>query len=171
VHYAGAESPGLLRKKTFMLLAHLDFFCGTLAPFLRASERPMAIACFLLLTVPPLPPLPDFKVPRFLRRIALRTVLLAAFPYLGIIVSSRYTINRGPLCFRWNDSGRSSKRNYVAGLSSRQPVAQARPWASRVGLHELFDQRAGDVADGDVGFLYALRVCRRDIEEEIDFGG
>jgi hypothetical protein len=54
----------------------------------------MAMACFLLLTVPPLPPLPDFNVPRFLRRMALRTVLLAAFPYLGIAVSSKHKINR-----------------------------------------------------------------------------
>jgi hypothetical protein len=40
------------------------------------------MACLRLLTVPPLPPRPDFKVPRFLRRIALATVLPAAFPYL-----------------------------------------------------------------------------------------
>jgi hypothetical protein len=40
------------------------------------------MACIRLLTVPPLPPRPDFKVPRFLRRIALATVLPAAFPYL-----------------------------------------------------------------------------------------
>jgi hypothetical protein len=45
----------------------------------------MAIACFRLLTVPPLPPFPDFKVPRFLRRSALRTDLPAAFPYLAIL--------------------------------------------------------------------------------------
>jgi hypothetical protein len=44
----------------------------------------MAIACDRLFTRPPLPPLPDFKVPRFLRLIALFTVLLAARPYLGI---------------------------------------------------------------------------------------
>ena len=47
----------------------------------------MAIACFRLFTVPPLPPFPDFKVPRFLRRIALLTDLPAAFPYLAILVS------------------------------------------------------------------------------------
>ena len=79
--------------------SQLDFFRGTLAPFLRASERPMAMACFLLLTVPPLPPLPDFNVPRFLRRIALPTVLLAAFPYLGMVVSSRHNINLGAQAF------------------------------------------------------------------------
>jgi hypothetical protein len=65
----------------------LDFFLGTLAPFLRASERPMAIACFLLFTVPPFPPFPDFKVPLFLRRIALRTDFCADLPYLAITFS------------------------------------------------------------------------------------
>ena len=30
-----------------------DFFFGTLAPFFRASERPMAIACSRLVTLPP----------------------------------------------------------------------------------------------------------------------
>ena len=39
----------------------LDRFFGTLAPFLRASERPIAIACFLLLTF--LPDLPLLSVP------------------------------------------------------------------------------------------------------------
>src|ERR1700687_6176132 len=58
------------------------FFLGTLAPFLRASERPIAIACFRLVTLPPLPPLPDRRVPRFSRRNALPTALPAASPYL-----------------------------------------------------------------------------------------
>jgi hypothetical protein len=61
-----------------------DFFRGTLAPFFRASDRPMAIACLRLLTRPPFPPLPDFKVPCFLRRMALLTLFPAAFPYCGI---------------------------------------------------------------------------------------
>jgi len=60
----------------------LAFFFGTLAPLLRASDRPMAIACFLLVTFPPLPPLPELRVPFFLRRMALATFLPAAFPYL-----------------------------------------------------------------------------------------
>jgi len=33
-------------------------------PSRRASESPIAIACLRLLTVPPLPPLPLFNVPR-----------------------------------------------------------------------------------------------------------
>ena len=45
----------------------------------------MAIACFLFLTVPPLPRLPDFRVLCFLRLIALATVFCAVFPYLAIV--------------------------------------------------------------------------------------
>jgi hypothetical protein len=62
----------------------------------------MAMVRFLLLTVPPLPPLPDFNVPRFLRRIALPTVLLAAFPYLGMVMSSKDNIDRGAYAFDGN---------------------------------------------------------------------
>ena len=59
-----------------------DFlFRGTFAPFFRASDRPIAIACFRLLTFPPLPPLPDLSVPLFRRCIALLTRLLADLPY------------------------------------------------------------------------------------------
>ena len=54
---------------------------GTFAPFFRASDNPIAIACLRLFTRPPLPPLPLFSVPFFLRRIALPTLLLAARPY------------------------------------------------------------------------------------------
>ena len=60
-----------LNKKTpngvFTLFCYLlfleDFFFGTLAPFLRASESPMATACFRLVTF--LPDLPLFNVPFF----------------------------------------------------------------------------------------------------------
>jgi hypothetical protein len=61
----------------------LDFFFGgTFAPFSRASDNPIAIACLRLLTLPPLPPFPERSVPLFLRRMALSTLLLAALPYL-----------------------------------------------------------------------------------------
>src|SRR5689334_11236872 len=55
---------------------------GTFAPFFRASERPIAIACLRLLTLPPCPLLPRFRVPRFRRCIALLTLLLAPREYL-----------------------------------------------------------------------------------------
>jgi hypothetical protein len=53
------------------------FFRGTFAPFFRASESPMAIACLRLFTFLPLP---LFSVPRFRRRIALPTDFDAPFP-------------------------------------------------------------------------------------------
>jgi hypothetical protein len=54
---------------------------GTFAPFFRASERPIAIACFRLFTFPPRPPGPERSVPRFFRRMALATRFDAAAPY------------------------------------------------------------------------------------------
>ena len=55
---------------------------GTLAPFLRASESPIAIAWARLFTVPPCPDFPLFSVPFFRRCMALSTDLEAASPYL-----------------------------------------------------------------------------------------
>ena len=65
------------RQRFFLLLLLERGFLGTLAPFFRASERPMAMACFRLFTLPPRPFLPRLRVPRLRRRIALLTVLLA----------------------------------------------------------------------------------------------
>jgi hypothetical protein len=53
---------------------------GTFAPFSRASERPIAIACFRLVTRPPCPDFPLFNVPDFRRLMALSTDLDAALP-------------------------------------------------------------------------------------------
>src|SRR5579862_6295884 len=60
-------------------------FFGTLAPFFRASESPIAMACLRLFTTPPLPPLPERSVPFFSRRTALSTDLPAALPYLRLL--------------------------------------------------------------------------------------
>jgi hypothetical protein len=64
----------------------LDFFLrGTFAPERRASDSPMAIACFLLLTFWPERPLRN--VP-FLRSCIARFTLLPAFlPYRAILIS------------------------------------------------------------------------------------
>ena len=59
-----------------------DFFRGTVAPSLRASDKPIAIACFLLVTFFPERPL--FNVPCFLSCIAFSTFFDAFFPYLAI---------------------------------------------------------------------------------------
>jgi hypothetical protein len=61
---------------------------GTFAPFSRASLRPMAIACFSLVTF--LPVL-LFSVPLFLRRIADSTLFDAAFPYFAMGLTSGRT--------------------------------------------------------------------------------
>jgi hypothetical protein len=55
---------------------------GTLAPFFRASDKPIAIACFRLFTVFPLRP--DLSVPFLRRRIALSTRFEAALPYFRL---------------------------------------------------------------------------------------
>jgi hypothetical protein len=54
---------------------------GTFAPFSRASESPIAIACLRLFTAPPCPAFPRFSVPRLRRRIALSTLFPAAREY------------------------------------------------------------------------------------------
>jgi hypothetical protein len=50
--------PSSLRvaAESVLLLGYAAFFLGTLAPFFRASESPIAIACLRLFTLPPLPP-------------------------------------------------------------------------------------------------------------------
>src|ERR1700716_3193433 len=74
------ESSQLFFDFDLLLLLRL----GTFLPFLRASERPMAIACLRLFTVPPLPPLPLFSVPFLRRRMALFTSLPALRAYLAM---------------------------------------------------------------------------------------
>lgn len=55
------------------LPSNQDFFFGTFLPFFLALERPMAIACFWLLTLPPRPPLPVFASLFLYRRISFLT--------------------------------------------------------------------------------------------------
>ena len=82
------DEPFLEEERFPPVLRELDFLeellRGTFAPFFRASESPMAIACLRLFTVPPFPPRPLFSVPFFRRRIALPTLLLAARPYFRV---------------------------------------------------------------------------------------
>ena len=92
---------------------------GTFAPFFRASERPMAIACFRLFTVPPLPPGPLLSVPFFRRRIALPTLLLAARPYFRLpdLPPDFFLVAISPPCvtgvFDNVDAGAGCKRDAV----------------------------------------------------------
>ena len=63
----------------FALLFFADDFFGTLAPSLRASDNPIAMACFRLVTFLPLRPL--FSVPLFFSRIVRATFFCAFGPY------------------------------------------------------------------------------------------
>ena len=78
-----------------------DFLRGTLAPAFRASERPIAIACFRLLTF--FPELPDLSVPRFILRISRLTAVPAFFEYflyflpLDFLVDIETLLNRSTI--------------------------------------------------------------------------
>ena len=71
--------PDLRLLEDFRLL--LLFFFGTFLPFFRASESPIAIACFRLFTLPPLPLL---SVPFFFLCMARFTSLPALREYFAI---------------------------------------------------------------------------------------
>lgn len=75
----------LFRPRAVERLAVL-FLAGTFLPFLRASESPIAIACWRLFTFPPLPPLPFLSVPDLRLLTALFTSLLADFEYLRAMI-------------------------------------------------------------------------------------
>ena len=60
------------------------FLVGTLAPFSRTSDQPIAIACLGDVTFLPLRPL--FSFPSFISCIAVSTFLPAAFEYFAIWV-------------------------------------------------------------------------------------
>jgi hypothetical protein len=66
-------------------LPEAAFFLGTFAPARRASESPIAIACFRLVTF--FPDFPLFKVPLFCSCITFLTFACAFFPYLAIVFS------------------------------------------------------------------------------------
>lgn len=82
---AGVAAAGFARAFFFSLSpsTHAGYlerprFDGTFAPFFRASESPIAIACLRLVTF--VPDRPDMSVPLFFLRIARSTLLLAAAP-------------------------------------------------------------------------------------------
>src|ERR1700684_882935 len=81
---SGSLAPS--RRNTHDLGFVVRFF-GTFFPFLRAFERPMAIACLRLFTFPPLPPRPLFAVPFLKRRISLLTSLPELREYLRFLAA------------------------------------------------------------------------------------
>jgi len=82
VQQIAADDPEDSARGYFFLREDLRFR-GTLAPARRASDRPMAIACFLLVTF--LPERPLRNVPRFRSRITFLTFCDAFLLYLRAI--------------------------------------------------------------------------------------
>jgi hypothetical protein len=68
-------------EERFLLDRFFELFLGTLPPSFRASDNPIAIACFLLVTFLPEP---LFNVPRLRSCIAFSTFLPAFLPYFAI---------------------------------------------------------------------------------------
>jgi hypothetical protein len=68
---------------TYSETPQADFLLGTFLPFARASESPIAIACFLLFTVLPLPPL--LSVPALRRFMAPFTSSDADLEYRAMV--------------------------------------------------------------------------------------
>src|SRR5579883_1610596 len=91
-HAAGFMSPGPGtpslpgRPDQDFFLRPPFFFFGTFLPFLRASDRPMAMACLRLFTLPPLPPLPLLSLPLFCFLTAFFTSLRALLEYFRAMV-------------------------------------------------------------------------------------
>jgi hypothetical protein len=110
-------------------LPYLDFR-GTFAPFFRASESPMAIACLRLRTRLPLP---LFSVPDLRLCIADLTAFFAPPPYLAMISSSRHLLaatesscaNSVPLSLDGNCGGNTGVLKLGARAATRVGFAPA----------------------------------------------
>src|SRR4051812_18412943 len=98
---------------------------GTLPPSLRASLRPIAIACFRLVTFRP--ERPDFSVPCFRSCIARLTLLCAFFPYLAMHTPLRAAILAQGICPRASS---------IARLHACERVAKSVPLRSSWGVEE-----------------------------------
>lgn len=80
------DRPPVFLRPPVRFRPRLDFrFAGTFAPSFRASDSPIAIACFLLVTRPPLPPGPRRNDPLLRFFIARSTRFPAFFPYLLLL--------------------------------------------------------------------------------------
>jgi hypothetical protein len=96
------------------------------------------MACFRLFTRPPFPPLPDFSVPRFRRRIALLTDLPAAFPYRAMEFSS-VSISLSRVQLREYGHALSEEHRLIAAVNLRISIVGLASVASSYDLHRQAD--------------------------------
>jgi hypothetical protein len=127
-----------------------DFFLfGTFLPFFRALERPIAIACLRLFTLPPLPPRPLLALPFLYRCISLLTSVPALFEYRLFFVFRAIHLS----CIRDKDERRDRSRvpnRERGGVSVERIEAQHRE-ANR--LNKGCGKRQ---ADREANFRYHL---------------
>ena len=123
-----------------------DFFDGTLPPSRRASDNPIAIACFRLVTFLPEPPL--FSVPRFRSCIAFSTLSCAFFPYFAAMlhVSFRCAQKTVQAASRSVQAGREAVLTalrffscFTPAISSTAATTPRRSWNVEVeiGSHQI----------------------------------
>lgn len=87
------QKEGTERRQDFFAVLFFARFLGTFAPFFRASESPIAIACLRLVTFLPVP---VFKVPFFFLCMAFFTLLPAFFEYFAIVFFQAFVEKRMP---------------------------------------------------------------------------
>ena len=108
------------RRGYFLRLFFAGAFFGTFLPLARASESPIAIACFLLLTVPPLPPGPLFSVPVLRRCRALSTSLRTLSEYFATeSLRIGVYLGNGRLWVKFLGPGRGVTRHALQGRETR----------------------------------------------------
>jgi hypothetical protein len=155
---------GIPALQTRPIPTQRDFFLGTFAPFLRASDNPMAMACFLFLTTPPLPPFPDLSVPCFLLRIALLTALLAARPYLAMVVSC---LNETALLIKIAVGNLPFDRQHSVNLPSKACTAteqhRCAPLLGKA-IHEVADNKYPDGTPFPAADFSLLHVLKNGME-------
>jgi hypothetical protein len=141
-----------------------DWRAGTLPPFLRASLRPIAIACLRLFTFLPEPLL---SVPFFFRCIADFTRLRAALPYLAIgrsdanavLRSARACVQARRATSTFTECCRGDERDDVAE-SGTIFATHSKPRSSTMAkagtLHDAFVDELRDTYDAEKQLTKAL---------------
>ena len=142
--------------RSFCGFADYRFF-GTFAPDRRASDKPIAIACFLLVTF--LPELPLRSVPRLRSRMTFSTFSPAFFPYFLAMVLPFF------ISAQQNIYQRMTRQALIAiavVLSAATSYAKRAPAITTVILvrHAEKAGPTGDVPLNDAGFTRAKELAR-----------
>jgi len=115
---------------------------GTLPPARRASDRPIAMACFLLVTF--LPERPLFNVPRLRSRITFLTFFCAVLPYFAMLQAPLTPTVGSPI----DDRGCRNTQLFDAArpgiqfrLEARLALLMPPEWRSGFVAHERSDRK------------------------------